>query len=104
MIKRAFRPLVQRKGSFSSTRRQMLKGVLGAGVALQLPLVQAMTRSTVKPVSPAFSPRRAVYQDMPYMDYSGHGQAYIAPVGNRATREYLASLDDEQRYFLPYFN
>lgn len=86
------------------SRRQVLKGAVGVAATWQLPLVQALTLSPVSHGKAATRPRRAVYQDMPYLDFSGYGQGYVPPRGNAATRDHLATLSDQQRQILHYFS
>ena len=40
--------------------------------------------------------QRAVFQQVPYFDFTGHGETYTPPHGNQATRGYLAGLSREE--------
>lgn len=40
-------------------------------------------------------PQRAVFQQQAYFDFDGVGERYEAPLGNQATRDYVASLGEE---------
>jgi hypothetical protein len=41
-------------------------------------------------------PRRAIHQELAYLDHEGVGHVYDAPRGNQATRDYVNSLTQEQ--------
>jgi hypothetical protein len=39
--------------------------------------------------------QRAIFQQQAYFDFDGVGDRYEAPLGNQATRDYVASLNEE---------
>ena len=71
----------------------------GASVALGALPLQALAasdsaaaaRSTVKD-----KPRRAIHQQLAYIDHDGVGEAWDAPQGNQSTRDYVNSLTQEE--------
>lgn len=82
-------------------RRGFISG-LGAGVALGgLPLPALANTPTATAHSAAAAvgagqPRRAIHQELAYIDYDGVGEAYDAPRGNQSTRDYVNSLTQEE--------
>ena len=84
------------KKAFPVRRRFFLQGALGAGMMGQS--VFSFGRHQI-----AAKPGRAVYQDMPYIDFSGHGGHYTPPRGNASTRKYLKSLTRDQKLNLQYW-
>jgi hypothetical protein len=83
-------------GVLAMDRRGFLAGV---GVALSGLPVQALAAAPAEAAAhqmPKGTPRRAIHQDLAYIDSDGIGAAYDAPHGNQATRDYVNSLTQEQ--------
>jgi len=86
------------KKGFLLKRRLFLQGTLGAGMLGKSVLSTASTGKTNRYASPV----RAVYQDMPYVDFNGQG-GYRPPKGNAATRQALKSLSLKDRQILQHW-
>lgn len=68
----------------------------GAGVVLCGLSLPERWNTIATRLPKARAPQRAVYQQMPYFDLTGHGDTYTPPCGNQATRDYLAGLTQEE--------
>lgn len=86
------------KKGFLLKRRLFLQVTLGAGMLGKSVLSTASTGKTNCYVSPI----RAVYHDMPYVDFNGHG-GYRPPKVNAATRKALKSLSLKDRQILQHW-
>lgn len=90
-------------GGAALDRRGFLAGV---GVALgSLPLQTLAAPAALAASAPAEPPqrpvrsgagRRAIHQDLAYLDRDGVGTPYDAPRGNQATRDYVNGLTQEE--------
>jgi hypothetical protein len=77
-------------------RRGFLTGVSVALGALPLQVLAAADPAVAVKVAGRTQPRRAIHQDLAYLDHDGVGAVYEAPRGNQATRDYLAGLTQEE--------
>mgnify|MGYP000848807490 FL=1 len=82
-------------------RRGLLKrATVGVTASATLPLLP--TAGSAAPVHDHASTestecrQRALHQQVPYFDYSGGGEVYVAPTGTTRTADYAASLTDEE--------
>ena len=76
-------------------RRRFIQGALGAGL-----LHRSIFSYAGQRVLGSARINRAVYHDMPYMDFTGHGAVYRPPKGNASTKRVLQSLTSEQQFLL----
>lgn len=76
-------------------RRGFLTGVSAALGALPLQAFATPEAATAK-VTTKGQRRRAIHQELAYIDHDGVGEVYDAPLGNQATRDYVASLTQEE--------
>jgi len=82
------------------TRRDLLKGAtISATAGVTLPLLPSQSEAAaIDQQIPTTSQyrQRALHQQVPYFDYSGGGELYVAPTGTTRTADYAASLTDEE--------
>jgi hypothetical protein len=77
-------------------RRGFLTGVSVALGGLPLQALATTGSAVAERAAPKGQARRAIHQQLAYIDYRGVGEAYDAPRGNQSTRDYVASLTQEE--------
>lgn len=77
-------------------RRGFLAGVGATLGGLPLQALAAAAPAAGIAGAPRGQPRRAIHQDLAYIDHDGVGTEYDAPRGNQSTRDYVASLTQEE--------
>jgi hypothetical protein len=76
-------------------RRGFLTGVSVALGALPLQALAAGDSSVAALATVKGKPRRAIHQQLAYIDHDGIGEVWDAPRGNQSTRDYVNSLTQE---------
>ncbi len=98
-MKRKQQPSAVPVSGLQLDRRGFITGV-GVGVALgglPLPaLANTPAAAAQGAAAAARQPRRAIHQELAYIDYDGVGESYEAPRGNQSTRDYVNSLTQEE--------
>jgi hypothetical protein len=76
-------------------RRGFLTGVSVTLGALPLQALAARDSAAAVSASTKGKPRRAIHQQLAYIDHDGVGEVWDAPSGNQSTRDYVNSLTQE---------
>jgi len=80
-------------------RREFLAGaglVAGASVLAGGAPLPALTGHSPAATGARHTPRRAVFQQMPYFSHDGTGEAYDRPTKSSATGDYLERIGQEE--------
>lgn len=77
-------------------RRGFLTGVTVALGGLPLQALAATDTAAAAKATSKGKPRRAIHQQLAYIDHDGVGEVWDAPRGNQSTRDYVNSLTQEE--------